>query len=84
MQTLKLGLVGVGRFGMAHARTIQYSIRGAEIQALCARTPEKVVAAAKDAITSPSTLPMSLSTLRSQATPYTSRKRLRRGFEISS
>jgi myo-inositol 2-dehydrogenase / D-chiro-inositol 1-dehydrogenase len=48
MQTLKLGLVGVGRFGMAHARTIQYSIRGAEIQALCARTPEKVVAAAKE------------------------------------
>lgn len=45
MTTVRLGIVGLGRLGMEHARTLHYRVPNAELAAVCAADPEQVAAA---------------------------------------
>ena len=47
MQTIRWGIIGVGRFGRIHARVVQ-SLPGVQLAALCNRNQEKLAAAAAE------------------------------------
>lgn len=42
MKKLSIGIVGLGRLGIVHARNIAFNIPNAELVAACCRTPEKL------------------------------------------
>ena len=45
MKKVRIGIAGLGRLGMAHARNIAYYTAGAELTALCRRDPDALQAA---------------------------------------
>jgi len=47
MQTIRWGIIGVGRFGTIHARSLS-SLPGSELTALCTRDPSRLAAAARE------------------------------------
>jgi len=45
MKPVKLGIIGLGRLGLEHARNIYHHVQNAELTAICSVVPEELESA---------------------------------------
>ena len=47
MKPVKLGIIGLGRLGLEHARNIHHHVQNAELTAICSVVPEELESASQ-------------------------------------